>query len=148
MSIDTDSNPSTSQPSTSHPSTSNSSAAGLPGPRVAPTAEPLKLSKLPGLIAISLYMMLLAGIMIVRVASGLSQPFMLIFPVLFIAGALGMLLLLRWAWALTLAAVTISAGSFLWSFTTQHNSVALVQGLLNLIFFLYLVRTEVRKNLH
>jgi hypothetical protein len=132
MSIDTDSNPST---------------AGPPGPCVTPGAEPMKLSKLPGLIAISLYMILLAGIMIVRVASGLSQPVMLVFPVLFIAGALGTLLLLRWAWALTLAAVALSAGSFLWSFTTQHNSVALVQGLLNLVFFLYLVRTDVRKNL-
>jgi hypothetical protein len=127
---------------------SNSSTAGLPGPRVTPSGEPLKLSKLPGLIAISLYMMLLAGLMIVRVATGLSHPFMLVFPILFVAGALGMLVLLRWAWALTLAAVALSAGSFLWSFTTQHNSAALVQGLLNLIFFLYLVRTDVRKNLH
>ena len=108
----------------------------------------MKLSKLPGLIAISLYMILLAGVMVVRVATGLAQPFLLIFPALFIAGALGMLLLLRWAWALTLAAVALSAGSFLWSFTTQHNSAALVQGLLNLVFFLYLVRTDVRKKLH
>jgi hypothetical protein len=133
MSIDTNSHP---------------SAAGLPGPRVKPVAEPVKLSKLPGLIAISLYMILLAGVMVVRVATGLAQPFLLIFPALFIAGALGMLLLLRWAWALTLAAVALSAGSFLWSFTTQHNSAALVQGLLNLVFFLYLVRTDVRKKLH
>jgi hypothetical protein len=133
MSIDTNSHP---------------SAAGLPGPRVKPDAEPVKLSKLPGLIAISLYMILLAGVMVVRVATGLAQPFLLIFPALFIAGALGMLLLLRWAWALTLAAVALSAGSFLWSFTTQHNSAALVQGLLNLVFFLYLVRTDVRKKLH
>ena len=123
-------------------------AAGLPGPRIKPVAEPVKLSKLPGLIAISLYMILLAGVMVVRVATGLAQPFLLIFPALFIAGALGMLLLLRWAWALTLAAVALSAGSFLWSFTTQHNSAALVQGLLNLVFFLYLVRTDVRKKLH
>ena len=127
---------------------SHPSAAGLPGPRVKPKAEPVKLSKLPGLIAISLYMILLAGVMVVRVATGLAQPFLLIFPALFIAGALGMLLLLRWAWALTLAAVALSAGSFLWSFTTQHNSAALVQGLLNLVFFLYLVRTDVRKKLH
>jgi len=127
---------------------SHPSAAGLPGPRVKPKAEPVKLSKLPGLIAISLYMILLAGVMVVRVATGLAQPFLLIFPALFIAGALGMLLLLRWAWALTLAAVALSAGSFLWSFTTQHNSAALVQGLLNLVFFLYLVRTDVRVKLH
>ncbi len=122
-------------------------AAGLPGPRVKLGGEPVKLSKLPGLIAISLYMMLLAGIMVVRVVTGAAQPFMLVFPVLFIAGALGLLLLLRWAWALTLAAVALSAGTFLWSFTTQHIAAALVQGLLNLVFFLYLVRTDVRKNL-
>ena len=60
---------------------------------------------------------------------------------------LGLLLLLRWAWALTLAAVALLAGWFLWSFTTQHVSASLVQGLLNLVFFLYLVRTDVRKNL-
>ena len=58
------------------------------------------------------------------------------------------MLLLRWAWALTLAAVALLAGWFLWSFTTQRIAGSLVQGLLNLVFFLYLVRTEVRKNLH
>ncbi|MGD0480209.1 MAG: hypothetical protein ABSA42_08575 [Terracidiphilus sp.] len=127
---------------------SNLPAAGLPAPPVKPDAEPAKLSKLPGLIAISLYMLLLAGIMIVRVATGAARPLMLIFPVFFVAAALGMLLLLRWAWALTLAAVALSAGSFLWSFTTQHIAASLLQGLLNLVFFLYLVRTDVRKNLH
>jgi hypothetical protein len=127
---------------------SHPSAAGVPGPDTKVDAAPLKLAKLPGLIAISLYMMLLAGVMVVRVVTGLAQPILLVFPVLFIAGALGMLLLLRWAWALTLAAVALSAGSFLWSFTTQHNSAALVQGLLNLVFFLYLMRGDVRKGLH
>jgi hypothetical protein len=127
---------------------SNLPAAGLPSPPVKPNAEPAKLLKLPGLVAISLYMLLLAGVMIVRVATGTAQPLLLIFPVFFVAGALGMLLLLRWAWALTLAAVALSAGSFLWSFTTQHIAASLLQGLLNLVFFLYLVRTDVRKNLH
>ena len=127
---------------------SHPSAAGHPESPVKPDAETVKLWKLPGLIAISLYMMLLAGVMIVRVATGIAQPLLLIFPVFFIAGALGMLLLLRWAWALTLAAVALSAGSFLWSFTTQHIGAALVQGLLNLVFFLYLVRTDVREKLH
>jgi hypothetical protein len=129
----------------SNPSTEG---AGLPGPPVKPNAEPVKLSRMPGLIAISLYMILLAGVMVVRVVTGDARPFLLIFSVLFIAGALGMLLLLRWAWALTLAAVALSAGSFLWSFTTQHVSASLMQGLLNLVFFLYLVRTEVREKLH
>jgi hypothetical protein len=127
---------------------SNPSSAGLPGPRVKANAEAVKLSKMPGLIAISLYMILLAGVLVVRVVSGRAQPFLLIFAVFFIAGALGMPLLLRWAWALTLAAVALSAGSFLWSFTTQHLFASLVQGLLNLVFFLYLVRTDVREKLH
>jgi len=133
----------------SNPSTSG---AGLPGPRVNPRIKPnverVKLAKMPGLIAIGLYMILLASVIVVRVVTGTAQPFLLIFSVLFIAGALGMLLLLRWAWALTLAAVALSAGSFLWSFTTQHLFASLMQGLLNLVFFLYLVRTDVREKLH
>jgi hypothetical protein len=120
----------------------------MPGPRAKQGVEPAKLTKLPGLIAISLYMMLLAGVVIVRVATGISRPLLLIFPVLFVAGALGMLLLLRWAWALTLAAVALLAGWFFWAFMTQHVTDLLVQGLLNLVFFLYLVRTEVREKLH
>jgi hypothetical protein len=55
--------------------------------------------------------------------------------------------MLRWAWALTLAAVALSAGSFLWGYSTQHAFPSLVQGLLNLVFFLYLVRTDVREQL-
>ena len=82
MSIDTNPNPST---------------AGLPGPRVKPKAEPVKLSKLPGLIAISFYMILLSGFTVLRIVSDNDQPFLLILPVLFVAGALGLLLLLRWA---------------------------------------------------
>jgi len=34
-----------------------------------------------------------------------------------------------------------------WIFGAQHIAPALVQGLLNLVFFLYLVRTEVRSKL-
>jgi hypothetical protein len=127
---------------------SNPHTTGFPGPRIKPKAGKAALLKLPGLIAISLYMILLAVFTTVRVVSGHVQLFLLILPVLFIAGALGLLLLLRWGWALTLAAIALSAGSFLWSFTTQHNSAALLQGLLNLVFFLYLVRTDVREKLH
>jgi uncharacterized membrane protein (DUF2068 family) len=105
------------------------------------------LLKLPGLIAISLYMLLLSGSAIVSVAEGKYPPIYLIFAVLFITGALGLLLLFRWAWALTLAAVAILSGLSLWSYTSQHVVPALVQGLLNLIIFLYLVRGDVREKL-
>jgi len=47
-------------------------AAGLPGPRIKPVDEPVKLLKLPGLIAMSAYMILLA---VVAVFSGLCWRF-------------------------------------------------------------------------
>jgi hypothetical protein len=105
------------------------------------------LLKLPGLIAISLYMLLLSGVTVVSVVERQAGMVYLVFSVLFVAGALGLLLLLRWAWALTLAAVAILSGSFLWEFSLQHLYPSLVKGLLNLFFFLYLVRADVRSKL-
>ncbi len=105
------------------------------------------LLKLPGLIAISLYMLLLSGVTVVSVVERRAGMVYLVFSVLFVAGALGLLLLLRWAWALTLAAVAILSGSFLWEFSLQHLYPSLVKGLLNLFFFLYLVRADVRSKL-
>jgi hypothetical protein len=103
--------------------------------------------KLPGLIAISLYMLLMSGVTVVSVVERSAGLIDLVFSIFFIAGALGLLLLLRWAWALTLAAVAILSGTFLWGFSVQHSYSSLVQGLLNLLFFLYLVRTNVREKL-
>ncbi len=114
---------------------------------IEPKTQRASLLKLPGLIAISLYMIVLSGATVVNVVEHRSGMVDLIFSVFFIAGALGLLLLLRWAWALTLAAVAILSGSFLWGFSLQHSYPSLVQGLLNLFFFLYLVRTDVREKL-
>jgi hypothetical protein len=105
------------------------------------------LLKLPGLAAISLYMLVLAGVNGIGVASGQVSPPLLVFSAIFIAAALGLLLLMRWAWALTLAAVVLLAGLFLWRFSLRHELPFILQGLLNLVFFLYLVRPEVRERL-
>ncbi len=107
-----------------------------------------KLLQIPGIVAISLYMLLLALEVILFVARGKFSPIFLLFSVLFIAAGLGLLKLLRWAWALTLAAVAMLAGLFLWNYTNQHLVVPLAYGLLNLIIFLYLVRTEIRNKFH
>jgi len=48
---------------------------------------------------------------------------------------------------MTLAAVVLLACLFAWQFSTQHAFPFIVQGLLNLVFFLYLVRPEVREKL-
>jgi hypothetical protein len=71
----------------------------------------------------------------------------LIFAALFMAASGGLLMLFRWAWALALAAVMLLVIYNLWIFTSQYQGAALVQGLLNLVFFLYLVRPEVRERL-
>ena len=103
---------------------------------------------LPGLAAISLYLLLLSGVIIVGVVAGhYYPPIFLVFAAGFIAAAAGVLLLMRWAWAMALGAVFLIAVYDLWIFGLQHEPPALIQGLLNLVFFLYLIRAEVRAKL-
>jgi hypothetical protein len=103
------------------------------------------LGRLPGLLAVALYMLILAGTVILGVVTKNYPPLYIVFPALFIAAGLGLLMLFRWAWALTLAAVVLLMAAFLYEFAAQHAGFALVQGLMNLVFFLYLVRAEVRE---
>jgi hypothetical protein len=112
--------------------------------------QPLRpaLLELPGLVAISFYLLVLAGVIILGVAGGHHYPpLFLVFAAGFITASAGLLMTFRWAWALALSAVFLLVVYNLWIFSSQHQGAALVQGLLNLIFFLYLVRTEVRERL-
>ena len=103
---------------------------------------------LPGLAAISLYLMLLSGVIILGVVSGNHYPpVFLAFAAIFMAASAGLILLFRWAWALALGAVFLLAVYNLWIFAAERQTPGLVQGLLNMVFFLYLVRTEVRLRL-
>jgi hypothetical protein len=103
---------------------------------------------LPGLAAISLYLLVLAGVIILGVVAGRHYPpLFLVFAAAFIAAAAGLILLLRWAWAMALGAVFLLAAYNLWLFSSLHQGSTLIQGLLNLVFFLYLIRTEVRRKL-
>lgn len=125
--------------------------AGKPAenPTAGVPAQPhrYELLPLPGLAAIALYMLVLAGVSILGVAGGEFRPVYLLFSAFFITAALGLLLLFRWAWALTLGAVVLLFSLFIWKFSTVHQIPYIIQGLLNLVFFLYLIRTEVRSKL-
>lgn len=102
----------------------------------------------PALIAIALYLLLLAATIVVGVVSGRGYPpLYLFFSVFFITACGGLLMLFRWGWAMAMAAVVLLAGYNFWIFSTQHQPAAMVQGLLNTVFFLYLVRTELREKL-
>ena len=106
------------------------------------------LIRLPGLVFINLYLLALAAVIVLGVVAGRHYPpLFLIFAAGFISASLGLMLLFRWAWALALAAVFLLVVYNLWIFSTRHQGAALVQGLLNLVFFLYLVRPEVRERL-
>ena len=101
----------------------------------------------PGLAAISLYLLLLGLVIIVGVVGGHYPTVFLLLPVFLFAACGGLLMLFRWAWAMALAAVLMLGGYNLWIFTRMHMAPALIQGLLNLVFFFYLIRTEVREKL-
>jgi hypothetical protein len=110
-------------------------------------ANPNAAMLLPGLVAIALYMLVLAAVVIVGVAGGHYPWLFLPLAAAFLASSFFLVRLYRWAWALTLAAVLLLAVYNIWIFSSLHAGSALVQGLLNLVFFLYLVRTEVRERL-
>lgn len=101
----------------------------------------------PGVAAVSLYLLLLAVVIIVGVVGGHYPAVFLLLPLFLFAACGGLLMLFRWAWAMALAAVLMLGGYNVWIYTHQHMFPALIQGLLNLVFFFYLVRTEVREKL-
>lgn len=111
-----------------------------------PPAEP-GLFPLPGVIAISLYLLLLSVVIVVGAVGGHYPKLFLILPVFLLAACGGLLMLFRWAWAMALAAVLLLSAYHLWIFAHMHVAPSLIQGLLNLVFFLYLIRTEVREKL-
>ncbi len=112
-----------------------------------PASRQRELLALPGLLAISLYLLVLAGVLILGVVGRHYPALFLIFAAAFLTASAGLILLLRWAWAAALAAVFLLACYNLWIFGAQHGAPPVVQGLLNLVFFLYLVRAEVRAKL-
>lgn len=132
----------------------SANSAGDKRPVAPPTADsanppPTKpgLFPLPGLLAISLYLLLLSVVIVVGAVGGHYPKLFLILPVFLLASCGGLLMLFRWAWAMALAAVLLLSGYNLWLFAHMHLAPSLLQGLLNLVFFFYLIRMDVREKL-
>jgi hypothetical protein len=115
--------------------------AGPGGPPPASTAL------LPGMVAIALYMLVLAGVLTLGVAGGHYSPMLLVAAALFVAASFGLLRLFRWAWALTLSAVFLLMSYHFLLFAHEKQMPSVVQAGLNLVFFFYLVRVDVRSRL-
>ena len=107
---------------------------------------------LPGVAGISLFMLVLT---MVNAFAALKGKFgvggakygVLALCTLLAAGVFGLLRLRRWGWALVLGGCLTLCLSNLFVFEKTHAGPFLVQGLFALVFFLYLVRTEVRDRL-
>jgi lysylphosphatidylglycerol synthetase-like protein (DUF2156 family) len=107
---------------------------------------------LPGVAGICLFMAVLT---IINAVAALEGKFglgrgkygVLALCTLLAAGVFGLLRMWRWGWALVLAGcLTLCLGN-LYVFEKTHAGQFLLQGLFALVFFLYLVRTEVRARL-
>jgi hypothetical protein len=107
---------------------------------------------LPGVAGICLFMLVLITINAIAAlqgtfGAGSGKYGVLALCTLLAAGILGLLRLRRWGWALVLGGcLTLCLGN-LFVFKKTHAGPYLLQGLFALVFFLYLVRTEVRDRL-
>ncbi len=107
---------------------------------------------LPGVAGICLFMVVLTILNAVaalqgKFGAGEGKYGVLGLCTLLAAGVFGLLRLARWGWALVLAGcLTLCLGN-LYVFEKTHAGQFLLQGLFALVFFLYLVRPEVRTRL-
>jgi uncharacterized membrane protein (DUF2068 family) len=107
---------------------------------------------LPGMAAIALWMIVTAlfgafGVISHRFPAGAQATGVLAIAVLLVAAALGLMQMRRWGWALSLASALLSMCFYFWSMAHFRQFPFIVMGTVNLIFFLYLVRPEVRERL-
>jgi hypothetical protein len=113
-------------------------------PTIAPRG---KVVLLPGIIAIAFYMLVLAAVVSFGVAGGHIPALFLVVAALFVAASFGLLRLFRWAWALTLAAAFSLMTWYFWILASTRQPIGGVMGVLNLVFFFYLIRVDVRSRL-
>jgi hypothetical protein len=102
---------------------------------------------LPAMAGIALYMLAMAGVVGFGAMTGRFPKLFLILCILFVAAAVGLIRLYRWGWALTAAASFLLMSYGVWLYLHTRMVAALVMSFLNLVFFLYLVRPEVRERL-
>jgi len=102
---------------------------------------------LPGVAAIALWMLLLSLLGLIGVTTHRLPLVVLLLSAAFAAAGQGLLRMRRWGWALTLAAVFLSALYGTWMVVKLHQIAMIVMLTVNMVFFLYLVRPEVRERL-
>lgn len=125
-------------------------------PQNAPTtAQPLNLDRgrmLPGIAGIAMFLLLLT---LLNVFAALRNAFgtsaikfgVLTLCTMLVAGIFGLLKMRTWGHAIVLAGCLLLSSSYFYLFSRTHSPFLIVQGAFMLVFFLYLVRPEVRNRL-
>ena len=101
---------------------------------------------------VSMYLLLLAmlnAFAAMRGAFGAGAARYSIFGIcsLMVIGVFGLLRLTRWGWSIVAAGCVLMAAGYFYGFHRTHAGAYVVQGLFDIVFFLYLSRTEVRERL-
>jgi hypothetical protein len=107
---------------------------------------------LPGMALIGMFLLLLSMINVFAAmrgafGTGAAKYSILAVCTLMVIGVFGLLRLRRWGWALTTAGCLLMAAGYFYAFHRTHIPPYIVNGLFDLVFFLYLSRTEVRDRL-
>ena len=102
---------------------------------------------LPGMAAVALWMLMLCGIGLYGVITHRLPMAVTVLCAFFAAAAAGLLQQRRWGWALSLAAAFLSMCYGVYMLVRFHQAPLIVMIVVNLIFFLYLVRPQVIERL-
>jgi hypothetical protein len=119
-------------------------------PQPTPPSAAAKGQLLPGVAAIALYMLFMAFINAFGALRGMFRTpaanySVLAVCTLLVLGVFGLLRMRRWGWALVLGGtIFLAAGDLLFFHLTRQPFFA-IRALLDLVFFLYLIRNQVRE---
>jgi Predicted membrane protein (DUF2127) len=113
------------------------------GPQIPAPSPTRPAGLLPGMAVICIWMLGLCGLGLIGIITHSLPPGVMILCVIFAVAANGLLKLRRWGWALTLAAAFLSMCYGVYMLFRFHHSPMIVMIVVNLIFFLYLIRPEV-----
>jgi hypothetical protein len=107
---------------------------------------------LPGVAGICMFLLVLTMINAFaalqgKFGAGGGKYGVLMVCTLLAVGIFGLLRLRKWGWSLVTAGCMVLSAGDLFLFSRSHAGFYLVRGLFSLVFFLYLVRTEVRERL-
>lgn len=119
-------------------------------PVVTPAGE--RAGMLPGIAGICLYLLLVTMLNAFFAARGgftssAAKYSMLGVCTLLLVGIFGLLRLSRWGWALVIGGCLVMSIGDCIAFRHTHVGFFIVRALLEMVFFLYLSRTEVRERL-